>query len=145
MKYALLLLLLASLIFSMRFSKSTALIRVENISEIDKASKVEISIDRKVIFNGIVEDIPSKLQARLSRGNHYIVVRADNGELVQTQQFKVKGKTRIEITYKAEYQIDPSTNKPFADGALSRKIWLSVGDWDYPTNTVYAETPEGRK
>src|SRR4030095_15258444 len=141
MKYALILLIIASFLIAMRFSKSTAYFRVENISEIDKASKVQISIDREVIFNGIVNEIPSKFRTKLSRGNHYLVVRADNGELVQTQQFKVKGKTRIVVTYKAEYQLDPATQKPLPDGALSRHMWLSIGDWDYPTNTVYVEVP----
>ena len=131
MKAALIVLVCAAFLFSWKLFKQTAHIGVENISQIDKASNVEISIDRKLVFNGIVEDVPKKFRTRLSKGKHYIVVRADNGELVQTHQFTVKGKTRINVKYKAEYQIDPVTRKPFADGALSKQIMLSVGDWDY--------------
>jgi len=143
MRVALIILLVGALMFSLRFSKSTADYTIENTSQIGKATNVELSIDRKVIYNGILEDIPSKFRARLSKGNHYVVVRVDNnGGLVQIQKFKVKGKIQIVVTHKAEYQVDLITHKPLPDGAVSRQIRLSVGDWDNTTNAVYVEIPD---
>lgn len=145
MKAALIVLVCAAFLFSWRLSKTTAHIRVENLSEIDKTTKVEISIDRKVVFYGVVGEIASKFKTRLSRGNHYIVVRADNGEVVNSQQFKVKGKMRINVSYKAEYPIDPATNKPLLNSGLNKQMLLTVSDWDYPSKEVYAEIPDGSR
>lgn len=142
MRVALIILLVAALVFSLRFSKSTAHYTIENTSKIGKANNAEISIDRKVIYNGIVEDIPSKFRARLSKGNHYVVVKVDNGGgLVQIQKFRVKGKIQIVVTHKVEYQVDLVTHKPLPDGAVSRQIRLSVGDWDNTTDAVFVEIP----
>ena len=135
----------AVLLFAWLLYNPTAQIRVENLTEIDKASNIEISIDRKVIFKGIVEDVPKKLRMRLSKGNHYLLARQDNGEYAHGMQFTVKGKTRIDVKYQARYPLDPVTNKPKTDVGLSRSIWLTVSDWDYPSKEVYAEIPRGKK
>ena len=142
MRVALIILLVGALILSLRSSKSTAHYVMEHTSQIGMATNVEISIDKKVIFNGILEDIPSKFRTRLSKSNHYVVVKVhSNGGLVQIQKFKVKGKIQIVVTHKAEYQVDLVTHKPLPDGAVSRQIRLSVEDWDNTTNAVYVEIP----
>ncbi len=145
MKAALIFLACAVFVFFLAFARPTVQFRVSNISEIDKPTKIEIAVDRKPVFNGVVDDYSSNFKIKLSKGSHYILVKGDNGEIVQTQVFNVTGKTRIDIRYKASYTIDPKTQKPIGDNSLSREISLSVADWGYPNNDVYVEAPRKKR
>ena len=127
MKIALALLVVASLIFMTRLSRSTTHFTIKNVSQVDEDANVTVSIDRKVIFSGRVNDEASRFNMRLLRGKHYVVVKTGNN-LVQTQEFKVNRESWVNIRYKAEYTLDPVTKQPLGDGKLSRSLSLEVRD-----------------
>jgi len=125
MKYALALLVIVSAIITWRFSKSTAHFTVKSISAINEKTNVTVSVDKELIFSGMVNDQTSKFHMRLWKGKHSVEVKANNSvTLAYAKEFDLKGNAWINVTYQAKYITDPATN----GHTLTRTLNLEVKD-----------------
>ena len=123
MKYALALLVILSAVITWRFSKSTAHFTIKSISAIKEKTNLTVSVDREVIFSGMVDDQTSKFHMRLWKGKHAVEVKANNNvKLEYRKEFDLKGNAWINVIYQAKYITDPSTN----GYSLSRTLNLEV-------------------
>ena len=130
MKYALVLLVIASALITWRFSKSTAHFTIRNISVINDTTDVTVSVDKEVIFSGLVDEVQtSKFHMRLWKGKHSVEVKANNHnnnniKLAYGKEIELKGNAWINIIYQAKYTIDLATN----GNALKRTLDLQIKD-----------------